>query len=89
MRANDKLARKDRVGVVYAIPCGCGAEYVGETGRTLGQRITEHRKAFECNYPNRSAIAKHGLKAGNTSLWDRVSILGLPPNRTRRWILEA
>ena len=63
----DKLPRKDRAGVVYAIPCGRGAKYVGEIGRTLGHRIAEHRKAFECNYPNRSAIAKHGLPLPNST----------------------
>ena len=30
-------------GVVYKIPCECGRVYVGETGRTLKQRITEHK----------------------------------------------
>ena len=89
MRVKDKLLMKDRSGVVYVVPCGCGAEYVGETGRTLGQRITEHQKAFECNYPSRSAIAKHGLKEGHTPVWDRVDILGSTPNRNRRRVLEA
>ena len=34
LRVKHKLPRKDRAGVVYAVPCGCGAEYVGETGGT-------------------------------------------------------
>ena len=28
-------------------------------------------------------------RQGHTPLWDRISILGLTPNRTRIWILEA
>ena len=83
----NKLPRKGRAGVVAVITCGCGADDVEETGRTLCQRIAEHCKAFECNYPNRSANAK--LKAGHTPLWDGVSVLGSTPNRTRRRILEA
>ena len=34
-------------GVVYKIPCECGRVYVGETGRTLKQRITEHKRAVK------------------------------------------
>ena len=45
MRVKDKLPGKDKAGVAYAVPCGWGDEYVGETGRTLSQCITEHCKA--------------------------------------------
>ena len=38
-------------GVVYSIPCECGKEYVGEIGRTLSQRMTEHKKAVRNNDP--------------------------------------
>jgi predicted GIY-YIG superfamily endonuclease len=36
-----------RSGVVYTIPCSCGALYVGQTGRQLETRIGEHRKDFD------------------------------------------
>ena len=89
MRVKDKLRRNDRAGMVYRAPCSCGAEYVGETGQTIGQRIIKYRKAFECNYPRRSAVAKHGLKAGHVPLWESVSIMGATPRKARRWSLKA
>ena len=34
----------DESGVIYAIPCTqCKSYYIGETGRKLGQRISEHK----------------------------------------------
>ena len=34
-------------GVMYRITCECGRVYVGESGRTLKQRITEHKQAVK------------------------------------------
>ena len=44
--------------VVYRIPCGsCNKVYVGETKRTVGERIKEHMEFFSL-----SAIAEHYQK---------------------------
>ena len=41
----DKVEKQKKVGVVYKIPCSqCEKVYIGETGRQLGTRITEHRR---------------------------------------------
>ena len=40
----DKVTDDKKSDVVYKIPCkNCEASYIGETGRTLGTRIKEHR----------------------------------------------
>jgi hypothetical protein len=33
--------------VIYRIPCQCGAEYIGETGRPIEVRCGEHRRLLE------------------------------------------
>jgi hypothetical protein len=33
--------------VSYRIPCQCGAEYIGETGRPVQVRCSEHRRLLE------------------------------------------
>ena len=44
----DKVEKQKKAGVVYKIPCSqCEKVYIGETGRQLGTRITEHRKEAE------------------------------------------
>ena len=34
-------------GVIYSIPCTCGRECIGETGRNLRVRIGEHTYAIQ------------------------------------------
>ena len=42
----DKDEPKDRQGVVYKTKCcDCRVTYIGETGRNLNTRITEHKRA--------------------------------------------
>ena len=44
----DIVEKHKKAGVVYKIPCSqCEKVYIGETGRQLGTRITEHRKEAE------------------------------------------
>ena len=36
---------KDQVtGVIYQIPCECGDNYIGETSKTLNERLKEHQQ---------------------------------------------
>ena len=40
----DPTPLEDKAGVVYKIPCSsCPKVYIGQTGRTLGQRVKEHQ----------------------------------------------
>ena len=51
---------------VYRAVCnapGCGATYIGQSGRTMGDRITRHQATFENLQETKSAIAKHCLSA--------------------------
>lgn len=50
---------------VYRATChapGCSAFYIGQTGRTLKERSTEHSLTFRLNHPEQSVIAKHCLE---------------------------
>ena len=45
VRPKDPLDTGEQCGVVYQCSCEvCGEKYVGETGRSLGDRIMEHQK---------------------------------------------
>ena len=56
-------------GVVYQIPSAqSNVVYIGETGRSLKTRITEHKRAVatECQcYPLDEDKLQHGLGAGH------------------------
>ena len=42
VRPKDALEPTKQNGVVHKIPCECGKGYIGETGRSMRERIKEH-----------------------------------------------
>ena len=57
----EDIVKKD---VVYEVPClDCETSYIGETGRNLKKRITEHRLAVKKNN------AKKSTPMGTTTEW--------------------
>ena len=54
----DKDEPNDRQGAVYKIKCcDCQASYIGETGRNLNIRLTEHKRATKTGDVNNHKIA--------------------------------
>ena len=46
MRVKNRRPEEARRGVVYEVPCrDCNRTYIGETGRSLQERLKEHRYA--------------------------------------------
>ena len=61
----DPVSMDQHKGVVYQIPCGgCPKVYVGQTGRTLKHRLTEHCRALYIGDVASSAVAEHALSTG-------------------------
>ena len=101
----DKLKTDQKAGVIYKIPCQqCDKSYVGETGRILKDRISEHERDVRLNSKhqytrsqrkqsegefNKSAITDHCNKENHTIAWDQVKILSQESNTTARRIKEA
>ena len=75
-------------GVVYMIPCECGRVYVGETGRTLKQRITEHKRAVK-NADSNNGLAVHVAGTGHTIHWDEAEVVCREEQWTKRKIKES
>ena len=58
----DPLLQDFRSGIVYQILIGnCSKSYVRQTGRSLSQRIKEHRRAVENFHVDTSALAEHTI----------------------------
>ena len=79
----------DPLGVVYRIPCAdCSWSYVGESGRTLRERLTEHKRAVRgCS--SSSEIARHVWEKGHQMDWEREVVLLRERNYYRRIFKEA
>ena len=60
-------------GVIYNIPCTCGREYIGETGRNLRVRIGEHKYAIQRGNMS-NAIAVHVHETEHPIDWDSARV---------------
>ena len=79
----------EKLGLVYRIACSdCSWSYVGETGRTLRERVAEHRRAVK-NFALSSEIANHVLETGHRMDWEGASSLARERGCFRRRFKEA
>ena len=60
----DPIDPRDGKGV-YIIPCSCGTPYIGETGRSINQRICEHAADIKHRRSRSSALAEHAEKTNH------------------------
>ena len=85
----DPIPAKEKCGVVYEVGCkNCSKTYIGETGRKLGIRISEHKKDHETSTSigvstrairqrsasdvHKSAITDHMVQENHVPNWEDV-----------------
>ena len=62
MKTKPVTKEHDKKGVIYRVPCqDCPKVYIGETGRKLSTRLTEHKRHCRLMQPEKSAIAEHAI----------------------------
>lgn len=89
MRPKAPLSRGETANVVYRIQCSsCEANYIGETGKRLQTRMSEHARAVDRMDP-RSLVAEHCSSPGHTFAFNDAEILARGSDRTTRETLEA
>ena len=79
----DKITSKS--SVIYSYICGmidCNEEYIGESGRTFGERYKEHLKAP-------SPIFLHQNNSGYVTTLDNFKIIGREDHSLARTIKES
>ena len=68
-------------GVVYQIPCAqCNEVYIGETGRPLKTRISEHKRAVATG-DVRNANDTHWMRTNHNMDWGAAHVV----DRSNRW----
>jgi len=81
----DSLPKFSNMNVVYKINCkDCDASYVGQTGRQLKTRISEHKNHINKNTSSLSVITEHRLLKNHVFDWERVEILDVERNFNKR-----
>ena len=85
----DKDKPEDRQGAVYKIKCcDCQASYIGETGRNLSTRLTEHKRATRNGDVN-NHIAEHHLKTKHQIDWDSPTCITYSSDYYYRLTLQS
>ena len=89
MKVKNPVPAEKKKGVVYEIPCqDCAQVYVGETGRTLKKRISEHKQAVK-RFDDKNGIAVHHFKHNHRIAWDEATVSPLETSYWRRRVQEA
>lgn len=78
----DKIEKMNKAGLVYSVACkGCDKTYVGQTGRTLKHRMSQHKYDYNNKYAiaasnrNKTAAVQHSLDTGHAFDYDAPKIL--------------
>jgi predicted GIY-YIG superfamily endonuclease len=74
---------------VYNIPCECGRNYIGETGRPLSVRLREHKHILKEGLLDRSRLAQHAYDEDHKVDWEGAGILDFERNSYIRKYKEA
>ncbi|XP_055842472.1 uncharacterized protein LOC129909411 [Episyrphus balteatus] len=77
---------------VYAVPCSCGASYVGQTQRSIATRLKEHISAVSKKQREKSAICEHILDHPDEHHWihfDQAKVLAKEAHYIPRLVREA
>ena len=86
VRPKDTVDPAKQDGVVYKIPCECGKVHIGETGRSIHERIKEHDRDIRLA---RTAVSEHSNATGHYPLWDEVKFIDRDPHWYTRRVKEA
>ena len=82
MSQNDKDIMANKNSVIYSYSCekiDCNEEYIGQSGRTFGERFKEHLKAP-------SPIFTHQSISGHETSMENFKIIGREENSLARTI---
>ena len=88
-QSNTRVNPLDAAPGIYEIPCGaCPKKYIGETGRTLSKRISEHRRDVT-NGKESNACFIHLRNEGHVIDWNNAKMRLKSNNVFERKMLES
>ena len=89
VRVKNRIPPEKKKDVVYEVQCSkCDEVYVGETGRTLKKRTSEHKQGVKrCDQKN--VIAVYMMNKGHTINWEEASVKTSEMGYWKRRVQEA
>ena len=86
----DPVPELRRTGVIYTIPCDqCPRCYIGQTGRSMEQRLGEHRRALRKGDVLASAVAEHVFTLGHQMDLSKARVMDSHPHTQTRCLLDS
>ncbi|XP_030762746.1 uncharacterized protein LOC115887456 [Sitophilus oryzae] len=87
--AKDKREPLSSAGI-YRIPCSCGSVYIGTTKRSVGTRLTEHKRNCRLGQTEKSAVAEHALRDGDHKIqFEDTQVIATTSGYHPRLVREA
>ena len=74
VRHKDTVDPTKQDGVVYRIPCECRKVYIGETGRSMHERIKEHDRDIRLARTQTPAVSEHAQRDRPLSALERGKV---------------
>ena len=74
---------------VYMILCSCGTSYIGETCRSINQRIKEHAVHIKHGRTKSSALVEHAEKTKHHICIEEARVIAKIPHFHHRKFREA
>jgi len=89
VQPKDTIDPAKQDGVDYRILCECGKVYIGETGRSVQERIKEHDRDIRLARTQTSTVSKHTNETGHHPLWNEVKFIDRDSHWYARRVKEA
>ena len=74
---------------IYHISYVCGKVYIGQTGRTISTRLTEHQQSIRLNQPEKLSVAEHALEDFHEIKFQNTTIISRSASLNNKLIREA
>jgi len=71
------------------IPCECGKVYIGETGRSMQERIKSMTGIYDAPCTQTSAVSEYANKIGHHPLWNEAKFIDRDSHWYTRRVNEA
>ena len=89
VKNNTRVIPLDAAPGIYEIPCGaCPKKYIGETGRTLAKRLTEHKRDVNTGKESNACFV-HLRDEGHVIDWSNAKMRLKSSNVYERKMLES
>ena len=89
VRVKNRIPEDRRKGVIYEIPCqDCEKVYIGETGRTLKKRVSEHKEAVR-KFNMNNGVGTHVHNEDHRIDWEGAKVIGQQEFYWKRRVTEA